>query len=60
MATKAVNKVRCGEHLELMKDARTSLCKINYTWLTSFENLSEKQQAVFDATNDHRLQTGLA
>jgi transposase len=60
MATKAVNKVRCGEHLDLMKDGKDCLSKIKYIWLTSFENLSEKQQAVFDATNDHRLQTGMA
>lgn len=60
MATKAVDKVRRGEHRQLMKDGDDSLSKTKYVWLTSFENLSEKQQAVFDQTYDLQLQTGKA
>ena len=60
MATKAVDKVRRGEHRQLMKDGDDCLSKTKYVWLTSFENLSEKQQAVFDATYDLQLQTGKA
>jgi transposase len=43
-----------------MKDGDDSLSRTKYIWLTSFENLSEKQQAVFDATYDQQLQTGKA
>ena len=60
MATKAVDKVRRGEHRQLMKDGDDCLSKTKYVWLTSFENLSEKQQAVFDQTYDLQLQTGKA
>lgn len=60
MATKAVDKVRRGEHRELMKDGDDRLSKTKYIWLTSQEHLTEKQQAVFDATYDLQLLTGKA
>jgi len=60
MATKAVDKVRRGEHRTLMKDGDDRLSKTRYVWLTSHENMSEKQQAQFDATYDLQLQTGKA
>jgi transposase len=60
MATKAVDKVRRGEHRQLMKDGDDSLSKTRYVWLTSFENLSEKQQTLFDSVYDLQLQTGKA
>ena len=60
MATKAVDKVRRGEHRELMQDGDDRLSRTKYVWLTSHENLSEKQQAVFEATYDLQLQTGKA
>jgi hypothetical protein len=44
MATKAVDKVRRGEHRQLMTDGDDSLSKTKYVWLTSFEILTEKQQ----------------
>ncbi|MEY3174159.1 MAG: hypothetical protein RLZZ436_2073 [Planctomycetota bacterium] len=44
MATKAVDKVRRGEHRQLMSDGDDSLSKTKYVWLTSFEILTEKQQ----------------
>ena len=60
MATKAVDKVRRGEHRALMKDGDDRLSRTKYVWLTSHEHLSEKQQQVFDATYDQQLQTGKA
>jgi transposase len=60
MATKAVDKVRRGEHRTLMKEGDDRLSKTKYVWLTSHEHLSEKQQEVFDATYDLQLQTGKA
>ena len=60
IATKAVDKVRRGDHGELIKDGDDSLRKTRYIWLTSFENLSEKWQTLFDAVYDLQLQTGKA
>ena len=60
MATKAVDKVRRGEHHTLMKSGDDRLSKTKYVWLTSHENLTQKQQDVFDATFDLQLQTGKA
>ena len=60
MATKAVDKVRRGEHRALIKEGDDRLSKTKYVWLTSHENLSTKQQEVFDATYDLQLQTGKA
>jgi len=60
MATKPVDKVRGREHRELMNDDNDCLNKTKYIWLTSLENLSEKQQELFDATCDLQLQTGKA
>jgi len=60
MATKAVDKVRRGEHRNLIKEGDDRLSKTKYVWLTIHENLSTKQQEVFDATYDLQLQTGKA
>ena len=60
MATKAVDKVRRGEHRQLMTDGDDSLSKTKYVWLTSFENLTEKQQTLFDAAYARQLQAGKA
>jgi transposase len=60
MAKKAVDKVRRGEHRELIRDGDDCLNKTKYIWLTSFGNLSEKQQEVFDAACELLLQTGKA
>ena len=43
-----------------MKDGDDCLNKTKYIWLTSFENLSGKQQELFDATCELQLQTGKA
>jgi transposase len=60
MATKAVDKVRRGEHRQLMTDGDDSLSRTKYVWLTSFENLTEKQQTLFDSAYACQLQTGKA
>lgn len=60
LATKAVDQVRRGEHRELLKAGDDRLSKTKYVWLTSQQNLSEKQRGVFEATYDLRLQTGKA
>jgi len=44
MATQAVAKVRYGAHCQLMTDNDDSLSKTEQVWLTSLENLTEKQQ----------------
>ena len=60
MATKAVDKVRLREHCQHMTDGDDSLSKTKYVWLTAFENLTEKQQMLFDAAYARQLQTGKA
>jgi transposase len=46
--------------MQLMKDGDDSLSKTRCVWLTSFENLFQKQQTLFDAVYDLQLQTGKA
>lgn len=60
LATKAVDKIRRGEHRKLMKDDDNRLAKTKYLWLTSQENLTEKQEARFDEVFSLRLETGKA
>lgn len=60
MATKAVDKVRRTEHRNLLKEGDDRLSQTKYVWLTSHENLSEKQQSLFEATFDLQLKTGKA
>lgn len=60
MATKAVDKVRRTEHRNLLKAGDDRLSQTKYVWLTSHENLSEKQQSLFEATFDLQLKTGKA
>ena len=60
MATKAVDKVRRTEHREFLKVGDDRLSQTKYVWLTSHENLSEKQQSLFDATFNLQLKTGKA
>ncbi len=59
MAKNTLDKVRCGDHCQLKKDADNCLSKKNIL-MTSFENLSEKQHAGFDSTHDLQFQTGKA
>lgn len=60
LATKAVDKVRRGEHRKLTLDDDNRLAKTKYLWLTSQENLTEKQEALFDEVFTLRLETGKA
>lgn len=60
LANEAVDKVRRGEHRERCKTGDNRLAKTKYIWLTGQENLSEKQQAKFDAIFTQRLKTGKA
>jgi len=60
LATKAVDKVRRGEHRKLMLDDDNRLAKTKYIWLTSQENLSEKQEAQFVEVFTLKLETGKA
>jgi transposase len=60
LATKAVDKVRRGEHRKLTQDDDNRLAKTKYLWLTSQENLTEKQEALFDEVFTLRLETGKA
>jgi len=60
LATKAVDKVRRGEHRRLLLDDDNRLAKTKYVWLTNPENLSEKQEALFDEVFSLKLETGKA
>jgi transposase len=60
LATKAVDKVRRGEHRRLMLEDDNRLAKSKYIWLTSQENLSEKQAARLDEIFTLTLETGKA
>ncbi len=60
LATKAVDKVRRGEHRQLQRDGDHRLAKTKYLWIKSEENLTEKQRSRLDAVFTLRLQTGKA
>lgn len=60
LATTAVDKVRRGEHRKLMLDDDNRLARTKYLWLTSEENLSEKQEAQFAEVLTLKLETGKA
>jgi transposase len=60
LATKAVDQVRRGEHRRLLLDDDNRLAKTKYIWLTSQENLTEKQAALLDQVFTLKLETGKA
>lgn len=60
LATEAVDKVRRGEHRQLTKDGDKRLSGTRYLWLTSQENLTERQQERFDEAFKQELETGKA
>ena len=60
LATKAVDKVRRGEHRQLMQDDDNRLAKTKYIWLKSQENLTEKQQSLLEEVFTLQLETGKA
>src|SRR5882757_4263008 len=59
-ATKAVDLVRRREHRRLPGEGDDRLKGTKYLWLTSSENLTERQQQKFDASFHVELQTGKA
>lgn len=59
-ATKAVDKVRRGEHRRLKKENDHRLSKTRYIWLTSQENLTDKQRVLLEDVFHLRLETGKA
>jgi len=60
LATKAVDQVRRAEHKKLKANDDNRLAKTRYVWIKNLNNLSEKQQALFDETYNLQLQTGKA
>lgn len=60
LATKAVDKVRRGEHRQLKQEDDNSLTKTKYLWLKSQENLTEKQSSRLNEICELHLQTGKA
>lgn len=60
LATKAVDKVRQGEHRQLVQEGDQRLAKTKYVWLKSQENLTEKQQSQLDQAFHLQLRTGKA
>jgi transposase len=59
-ATKAVDQVRRREHRRLQGEGNDRLKGTKYLWLTSQENLSERQQQRLDAAFAAELETGKA
>jgi len=59
-ATKAVDKTRRQEHRELASQGDHSLAKTKYIWLTSQENLTEKQGQKLEEVFHVHLRTGKA
>ncbi|MEM6777461.1 MAG: ISL3 family transposase [Planctomycetota bacterium] len=60
LATKAVDKIRRGEHRRLKSEGDERLTHSRYLWLKSQEHLSEKQSALFDEIYTQQLETGKA
>ena len=60
LANEAVDKVRRGEHRRLTQDGDKRLSGTRYLWLTSQENLSDRQKERLDEAYQHELETGKA
>lgn len=60
LATKAVDRVRRGEHKQLKAEGDDLLTNTRYLWLSSQENLTQKQRELFDQVYTTQLQTGKA
>ena len=60
LATKAVDKVRRGEHKQLQSEGDDRLTNSRYLWLKSQENLTQKQETPFDEIYTTQLETGKA
>ena len=60
LANEAVDEVRRGEHRRLTQDGDKRLSGTGYLWLTSQENLSDRQKERLDEAYRHKLETGKA
>lgn len=60
LATKAVDKVRRREHKQLTSEGDDRLAKSRYLWITSQENLTDKQRIKLDDIFTLQLETGKA
>ena len=60
LATKAVDKVRRGEHKKLKSEGDDRLTNSRYLWLKNQEHLTENQRDLFDKIYTQQLQTGKA
>jgi transposase len=60
LATKAVDKVRRGEHKKLKSEGDGRLTHSRYLWLKSQENLTENQRDLFEDAYTQQLETGKA
>lgn len=60
LATEAVDKIRRAENKSLLMLGDNRLTGTRFLWLTSQENLTEKQQSRFDKAYSRQLETGKA
>ena len=60
LATKAVDKIRRGEHRILKQTGDERLTRTRFLWLSSQENLNESQQARLDKAFKQELETAKA
>ncbi len=60
LATETVDKLRRQEHRDLKKEDNTRLTGTQLLWIKSQENLSEKQQTLFNEVYTQQLKTGKA
>jgi transposase len=60
LATKAVDKVRRGEHRQLKQEDDNRLAKTKYLWIKSQENLTDRQREHFEDVFTMQLETGKA
>jgi transposase len=60
LASKALDKIRRGEHRQLLSEGDDRLTKTRYLWLKSQENLTKKQRELFEEVYQSQLETGKA
>ena len=56
----AVNEVRKREHKELLAQGDPTLTKTKHVWLTNPENMSERQEGIFELLKDVGLKVARA
>ncbi len=60
LASKALDKIRRGEHRQLLSEGDDRLTKTRYLWLKSQENMTKKQRELFEEIYQSQLETGKA